>query len=326
MTDQQAQHQAHLQQQQAQAQQQLPAPPDVQFVNVLGTLGEQVAGLSTSVGAQGVAKIIPSFDGDSKSFKEWIKSIEKYCVLTRVPPDKVKMVAYQSSKGPVSDFLKRYLETNPDHNWVQIRTELTGRFAEVTDPQHALMLLRKVRQKPNENIQVYAERLLALAEDAFLGQMGDAVQTQLVGFFIDGLAHDYMKMKVMRENPATLQAAIAVATAEHNLRKRFDLRTSSHSGQRQVAHADNYGPEPMEVDHARDQRCFACHRIGHKAKDCRSRQQSVNAVRNSSGTSRSAIVCWNCHKPGHIARRCKAKKVVPEHTGNRPGQVQGQGN
>lgn len=76
-------------------------------------------------------------------------------------------------------------------------------------------------------------------------------------------------------------------------------------------HTDNYGQEPMEVDHARDQRCFACHRSGHKAKDCRSRQQSVNAMRNNPGTSRGAIVCWNCNEPGHIARRCRAKKVVP---------------
>ena len=130
---------------------------------------------------------------------------------------------------------------------MQIKTELTGRLAEVTDPQHALMLLRKVRQKPNENIQVYAERMLALAEDAFIGQMGDSVQTQLVGFFIDRLAHDYMKMNVMRENPADLQAAITVATAEHNLRKRFDLRTNSHGAQRQGFHTDNCSQEPMEV-------------------------------------------------------------------------------
>ena len=67
MADQHAQHQAHLQQpQQTQTQQQLPTPPDVQFVNVLRSLGEQVAGLSTTVGDQGVAQIIPSFDGDSK--------------------------------------------------------------------------------------------------------------------------------------------------------------------------------------------------------------------------------------------------------------------
>ena len=188
------------------------------------------------------------------------------------------------------------------------------------------MLLRKVRQKPNENIQVYAERMLALAKDAFIGQMGDSVQTQLVGFFIDGLAHDYTKMKVMRENPANLQAAITVATTDLNLQKRFDLRTNSHGAQRQGFHTDNCSQEPMEVNHARNQRCFACHRSGHKAKDCRSRQQSVNAIRNNPGTSRGAIVCWNCNKTGHTSRRCRAKKVVPQHTGNRPGQVQGQEN
>ncbi|MCG8049022.1 MAG: hypothetical protein JAY66_25635 [Candidatus Thiodiazotropha taylori] len=321
MADQQAQQQAHMQQQ-AQAQ-----APDVQFVHVLGNLGEQVAGLSTSMGAQGVAKIVPSFDGDCKKFKEWIKSIEKYCVLTHVPNDQVKMIAYQSSKGPVSDFLKRHLETHPDHNWMAIKAELTSRFAEVTDPQHALMLLRKVKQKPGENIQVYAERLMALSEDAFFGQLGDAVQTQLVGFFIDGLAFDYMKMKVMRENPATLQAAITVATAEHNLRKRFDLRTSSHSGQKQNAYTGEYGTEPMEVDHARPKlRCFVCNKKGHKAKDCRSRQHNVNSVRSSSGTQSSTLRCWNCNKLGHIARRCRAKRNTPNNTGNRPSQAQAQEN
>ena len=68
------------------------------------------------------------------------------------------MVAYQSRKGPVSDFLKRYLEANPNHIWIQVRAELTSRFAEVTDLQHAQMLLRKVKQKSGKNVQVYAER------------------------------------------------------------------------------------------------------------------------------------------------------------------------
>ena len=84
-----------------------------------------------------------------------------------------------------------------------------------------------------------------------------------------------MKMKVMRENQANLQTAITVATAEHNLQKRFDFRTNSHGAQRQGFHTDNYGQEPMEVDHARDQRCFACHCRGNKAKDCRSRPLEI---------------------------------------------------
>ena len=37
--------------------------------------------------------------------------------------------------------------------------------------------------------------------------------------------HDHMKIKVMRDNSGTLQAAVAVANAEQNLGRRFDLRS-----------------------------------------------------------------------------------------------------
>ena len=136
------------------------------------------------------------------------------------------MVAYQSSQGAVSDFIQRYLHDYVGNNWGQLKTELTSRFAEIADPQHAFVLLRKIKQKPEENVQLYAERLLSLAEEAFTGQNGgvSAIERQLVGFFVDGFAYDYLKMKVMRENPTTLQAAVASAMTEQNLRKRFNLR------------------------------------------------------------------------------------------------------
>lgn len=292
-----------------------------QFVNVLRNVGEQMAGLSTTMGAQGVAKIIKPFDGNAKEYKEWVKSIEKYALLTRVPADQVKMVAYQSSKGPVSDFLKRYLEANAAHTWAQVKTELSTRFAEVTDSQHALMLLRKVKQKQEESIQVYAERLMALGEEAFPNQVNVAVDQQLIGFFIDGLLHDYMKMKVMRENPATLQAAITTATNEQNLRKRFALRSGNHS---RALYGSDTDPQPMEVDHLRPQlRCFKCNRRGHKARDCRT-QPKVNAVSNSVNSGRqqrrSDVVCWNCQKVGHYANECRAK-TAGKQSERRPGQA-----
>lgn len=91
-----------------------------------------------------------------------------------------------------------------------------------------------------------------------------------------------MKMKVMRENPNTLQAAITVATAEHNLRKRFDLRSGN---QNSMNHADSYGHEPMEVEHLRNQlRCYTCNRRGHTAKNCRSGTPRVNAISSSTWT------------------------------------------
>ena len=146
-----------------------------------------MSGLSTVVGAQGFSHIVHPFEGDSKIFKDWVRSIEKYASLTGLTDDRVKMVAYQSSRDAVSDFIKRYLHDNVGNNWGQLKTELTLRFAEISDPQHAFVLLRKIKQKPEENVQLYAERLLSLAEEAFTGQNGEvaAIERQLVWFFIN---------------------------------------------------------------------------------------------------------------------------------------------
>ena len=107
----------------------------------------------------------------------------------------------------------------------------------------------------DENVQLYAERLLSLAEEAFTGQNDRVagIERQLVGFFVDGLVHDYLKMRVMRENPARLQAAVASAMSEQNLRKRFNLRIGRMTDSN-VCHIKS-----MKIDHLRPTKhCFKC--------------------------------------------------------------------
>ena len=67
--------------------------------------------------------------------------------------------------------------------------------------------------------------MYTLAHDAFAKLDKTVVESQLVGFFINGLYHDYLRMKIMRENPKSFQNAVQSALAEQNLRKRFHLRT-----------------------------------------------------------------------------------------------------
>jgi len=247
--------------------------------------------------------------------------LKKCAILTNTRGERIKTIAFQSSKGSVSDFIQRYISDQPERTWGEMKVELSSRFAEVTDSAHALMLLRKVNQRSDENVQIYAERLLSLAEEAYAGvQDGGAaaIERQLIGFFIDGLAFDYLKMKVMRDNPLTLQAAITAAMNEQNPRKRFSLR-SGHS-EKYV----NYQHEPMEVGHYRPTgQCFHCKKWGHKARDCTFRRKQINFVENSSyraKPSMSEIVCWRCNKKGHFRRDCK------ERLQNKPQQNKNQGN
>lgn len=137
----------------------------------------------------------------------------------------------------------------------------------------------------------------------------------LIGFFADGLHHDYLRIKVMRDNPTTFQQAVRSALNEQNLRKRFQLRSGREFGRdRQSSGRQD---EPMEVDHYRPpRRCFKCHRQGHTATNCRQRtveRKSVNTVNNESEQNanrlrrRPNIVCYRCHKLGHIRAECNQR-------------------
>ena len=46
-------------------------------------IAAQLAGLSTVVGAQGISQIVHPFEGDSKKFKGWVKSIEEIRIINR---------------------------------------------------------------------------------------------------------------------------------------------------------------------------------------------------------------------------------------------------
>ena len=78
-------------------------------------------------------------------------------------------------------------------------------------------------------MQVYAKRLFALAQEAFAGQQGSfgAVESQMIGFFVDGLYHDFLKMRVICDDPNTFQGVVTAAMNEQNLHKRFNLYVTS---------------------------------------------------------------------------------------------------
>ena len=72
-------------------------------------------------------------------------------------------------------------------------------------------------------------------------------------------------MQILRDNPDTLQGAIATATKEQNLRARANLSSHYHSH----SLSSDRNEEPMEIDHYRPLRCFKCKKTGHSSKTCR---------------------------------------------------------
>ena len=136
------------------------------------------------------------------------------------------------------------MNANPHNTWEQLKRQLTAWFSDKTDPQFALSLLRKLKQRQDENIQVFAERNSSSAEEAFLGQAGDMVEQQLFETFVDGVNNGQLKLKILRDTPNTIQGAISIETNKQNLRARVALSYPVRNEQ------------PMEVDLSRNRWFF----------------------------------------------------------------------
>ena len=101
------------------------------------------------------------------------------------------------SQGSVSDYILCYMTEHPNNTWEQLKGELNLHFAEVNDQHNTFTMLCKARQHKTETVQVFAERLYALAQDAFEKTNKALIESQLLGFFTDGLYDDCLHMKVM---------------------------------------------------------------------------------------------------------------------------------
>ena len=223
--------------------QQVQDPVAQAFLN----LRLELASVSQALAAQGISTSVPKFDGSSKQYREWIRAVEKYATFIRAGDARKKVIAFQSALGAVSGFIQRFMITNLDGTWAQLKAQLAVRFSDVTDAQMALSLLRSVKQKAGANIQVYAERILSLAEEAYHNQGGDIVERQMIDIFVDGLTNDGLKMKILRDQPNTLQGAITISTNEQNLRNRVQMSHTTQHAQTTSGHT------PMKVDHSRGQ-------------------------------------------------------------------------
>ena len=310
---------------------QIPIPNAQGALNqadTMAAISDTLIRLKSIMETQGAGSMITLYTGEPKKYSEWTKQIEKFAILANLEPGSMKLIAYQTAQGAVSDYIKRRITsaTNRDETWGEFKANLATKFAEITDPQYAFTRLKSERQKVGETVIIFAERLINLAQDAFLNHNinNDLVDQQLIGFFTDGLSCDALKWKLIRANPRTLQAAIDLALAEENLRRRFDLRvgrTYDNPGlpsrdlnprdprlRRRIEPMDTLPPnnsnnEPMIVDHSRPLRpCQKCGAPHLRSENCSIRPRIVNAVRQNE--ERPPIRCYFCDKVGHVRADC----------------------
>jgi hypothetical protein len=202
---------------------------------LIGTVFSHLKALQTAVSIP-LFEVVHKFDGDPRNFRTWIRELERYKQIAKLSEEDLSKIAHLTCSGPVADFIKRYFEENnakrQPTSWRTLCVLLDNRFGDVTDAHQALAQLRQIRQGADEPVQLYGERFLKVAELAYPDaqlqrETKEFIQRQLVDVFCDGLYFDYLRMKILREQPRTFDAALALAMREQTLRRRFNMRADN---------------------------------------------------------------------------------------------------
>lgn len=257
----------------------------------------QLKNIGALFGLQTAIASVPRFSGSTKAFKTWIKAVEHASAgVEGGEAERTivrKVLTQRTADGAVADYLLRLAVEHPQFTWPEYKQELTTRFGEVVDKAYAKSVLRKCKQKADESVYVYAERILDLAQDAYTAaQLTEpVVNAQLVEYFTDGLKSHRVARKVLREQPANFRDAIDVAGRENEILKQFSLR--------------NRDDTPMEVDKVEDRgrfkgNCYSCGKSGHMSRDCRVKKKPGVGMKKK-------VVCFKCKKQGHYKSECPEK-------------------
>lgn len=265
--------------------------------NVTQMLSGTLSDVSRHMASSAIAQTVTvNFDGKAKELPRFLEEIEKYTLLcTKELNDKDLIdAAYQFSRRTVSDFVGYVRKNDPDISWADFKALMKERFGEKADPQTLLMRLRNFAQRPGQSIQVFAGIVLKKAMEIFDEDLDTAyAQRELVSIFAKGLKSKTIAKKVIGDYPKTLADAVALA-----------VRLEEKEG-RLSAHG--LRGEPMEVDAVNSKRDNP--RGGNKGSS------------NSNGWRDGKPICFNCGKLGHMARDCRSKKKKADDNSAKVNEV-----
>ena len=273
--------------------------------------------------------MIPEFDGNASKLQEFLSAMT-YAVENIDPNDEVTLlgaILCTKLKGrAMLDF-----QTRKIRNFEQLRQELEACYVSKKSTTHLQIEFNTLKQRTGENARTYGLRADKLTMDLYESMIEgrqhyttenkrailDILQQQALENYQIGL-NDDTKAVVRSRGYATLQDAIAAATAEERIK---GTTVSRPKPKYYMPAADNYKNKLQ---------CRKCGKLGHHGKDCRnSRYSNRFALPQPDKTRINAVekFCKHCKKRGHTQAECwhlngRPRNKTPYH----PPRPQNNGN
>ena len=188
---------------------------------------------------QNLSKHVRTFHGEGHAkFQAWLTDMDQLAIT--VDSGRMCVLASLTLGGPAGTFVSRILKETPQVQWTTLRKKLRERYSDASDIAFAQEQCRQMRQKKDESVQNFAERLRTSAADAFDNLTTPDTQRTLVEIFQKGIQSDHLSRRLIRKKFPTLDQAVDCAVDEARADRCFQLCR------------DKPAPvEPMDIDAVR---------------------------------------------------------------------------
>ena len=169
----------------------------------------------------------------------------------------------------------------------------------------------------------YAGALRVLADKAYTNWTADQRGEVLRNHFIEGVSSPSVQLRLMREMPVTLDAALSLAVQQQSVEMaRQRLYKEIHRGDAAAMALQQRGEEEgTQADPAasnamsRERACGTCdprfdelskelRRLSSELAQFRSDRSRGERQRRQDQRGKSGPTCWKCGKRGHVRRNC----------------------
>jgi hypothetical protein len=297
--------------------------------NLMGDIEHKIEAME---GVEFNLQYVPFLD-KGESPQQWLRTFQscnEFKGYDRQRQIKAFKMLMRNSAATWFDELEKELDNGqktPDQKWDEIKRKFIERFDKGNTwlEEH---LIQFVNQKSGEPVQKYYSGLLERA-----GKLNKS-KTELLTLFIRGL-EPQIKLYVLAREPADLEAAFNLAKAGESLQMISDLTANRDNDAGSVKFPGEIGNNPLSASRfSMTDMCRKLTELSNKVSEMNRHPKDTNFKQPPRQTG--SMKCFHCGIPGHRARECRSRlnsmqrsRVRPTYhrqplMNARPAQIRGQ--